>query len=202
MYESIVRGVPALILEKIDENRLLIALSSEDMDILDLNLNRLNFKDEYSKQIVRQLLLKAKNEIGFYFDDDKIVVEVIPQNDGCFVLITLISKKNLGRKIYKVKEDEKVYLFEFKSVDSLLDVIKLLYNKNLFDFKNTAISCQSKYYFIIYSNGSIPINLQSILTEYGRLLSDDYISAARVIELGRVLAKDNAIKLIGEKLSD
>ena len=70
------------------------------------------------------------------------------------------------------------------------------------DFKNTAISCQSKYYFIIYSNGSIPINLQSILTEYGRLLSDDYISAARVIELGRVLAKDNAIKLIGEKLSD
>lgn len=202
MYESIVRGVPALILEKIDENRLLIALSSEDMDILDLNLNRLNFKDEYSKQIVRQLLLKAKNEIGFYFDDDKIVVEVIPQNDGCFVLITLISKKSLGRKIYKVKEDEKVYLFEFKSVDSLLDVIKLLYNKNLFDFKNTAISCQSKYYFIIYSNGSIPINLQSILTEYGRLLSDDYISAARVIELGRVLAKDNAIKLIGEKLSD
>ncbi len=41
-----------MILDKIDENRLLIALSSEDLKFLDVSINRLNWKYEFSSEII------------------------------------------------------------------------------------------------------------------------------------------------------
>lgn len=190
-----------MILEKIDEQRLLIALTSEDMSILDLDFKRLSWKNEYSRQIIKQLLLRAESEIGFYVDDSQMMIEAMPQDDGCFVLITLMAKRTLGRKTYKIKENEKKYLFEFKSLDDILDVIDLLYSKKLFDFKNTILEYKDRYYIIVCFKGAIPLNIQSTLTEYGHLLSGDFVSAARMLELGRSLAEDNAIKIIGRSFS-
>lgn len=191
-----------LILEKIDESRILIALTREDMDILDLTFKQLNRKNEYSKKILRQILLKPELELDFYINDKQISIETIPQKNGCFLLITLTTKKSLGRKIYKIKEKEKTYLFEFKSSEMLLDSIELLYNKRICDLKNTVISCQNKYYIIIYAKGTLPFDLHAILTEFSNFLGDNFILSSRVIELGKILAKDNAIKTIGTRLKN
>ena len=190
-----------MILEKIDEQRLLIALTSEDMNTLDLDFKSLTWRNEYSRQIIKQLLLKAESEIGFFVDDSQMMIEAIPQDNGCFVLITLMTKRNLGRKIYKIKENEKTYLFEFKSLDDILNVIDLLYSKKLFDFKNTILECKDKYYIVVCFKGAIPFNIQSGLTEYGHLLSDNFVYAARMLELGKILVKNDAIKIMGRSFS-
>ena len=98
-------GGVVMILDKIDEKRLLIALSSEDMDFLDITFNQLDWKNDYSREIIKNLLAKAESEIGFSSSNKKLLIEAIPQSNGCFVIITLLSNKiNKSRKIYKIKK--------------------------------------------------------------------------------------------------
>ena len=189
-----------LILEKIDEQRFLIALTNEDMSVLDLKFDRLNWKDEYSQKIIKRLLSKAEAEINSAIEDNEIMIESIPHDNGCFVLITLVSGKLDGRKIYKVKEKEKLYVFEFMTLDDFLDAIKFLKRKNSIELKNTLVLFDNKYYLIVYSKGVLSFDIQSILTEFSKFLNNSFVLAARIIELGNILVKDNAINIVGRKL--
>lgn len=189
-----------LILEKIDEQRFLIALTNEDMSVLDIKFDRLNWKDEYSQKIIKRLLSKAEAEINSAIEDNEIMIESIPHDNGCFVLITLVSGKLDGRKIYKVKEKEKLYVFEFMTLDDFLDAIKFLKRKNSIELKNTLVLFDNKYYLIVYSKGVLSFDIQSILTEFSKFLNNSFVLAARIIELGNILVKDNAINIVGRKL--
>lgn len=178
----------------------MIALTNEDMSVLDIKFDRLNWKDEYSQKIIKRLLSKAEAEINSAIEDNEIMIESIPHDNGCFVLITLVSGKLDGRKIYKVKEKEKLYVFEFMTLDDFLDAIKFLKRKNSIELKNTLVLFDNKYYLIVYSKGVLSFDIQSILTEFSKFLNNSFVLAARIIELGNILVKDNAINIVGRKL--
>ncbi|MDQ5984125.1 MAG: Adapter protein MecA [Eubacteriales bacterium SKADARSKE-1] len=189
-----------MILEKIDEKRLLIALSSKDMDLLDLTFKQLSWKNAYSRQVIKKILTRAETEIGFFVDNNQLMIEAIPQNSGCFVLVTLLSKKKLGRKIFKIKEEIKPYLFEFKSSEDLLCAIERLYNNHKIKLKNTVFEYDKTYYILINSKGYISLDLQTIITEYGNLIGKDGVTTSKIVELGNLIAKDDAIDVIGKHL--
>lgn len=193
-------GVAILILEKIDEKRLLIALSNKDMDLLDLTFKQLSWENAYSRQVIKKILSRAETETGFFVNNNKLMIEAIPQNSGCFVLVTLLSKKNLGRKIFKIKEKLKTYLFEFKSSEDLLCAIERLYSKQNIKIKNAVFEYNKTYYILINVRGYISSDFQAIITEYGNLVGKDSIAASKIIELGNLIAQDNAIKAIGKHL--
>ena len=193
-------GCAILILEKIDEKRLLIALSSKDMYLLDLTFKQLSWKNAYSRQVIKKILNRAEIEIGFFVNNSQLMIEAIPQNSGCFVLVTLLSKKNLGRKVFKIKEEMKPYLFEFKSLEDLLCAIERLYNRKKGKNKNTVFEYNKSYYILINTNGYIASDLQTILTEYGNLIGRNRVSTSKIIELGTLIAQDNAIEVIGKHL--
>ena len=190
-------GVPLLILEKIDETRLLIGLTGEDMDLLDLTFNQLNWKDDYSREVIWKLLSRAKKEIGFMTDDKQLMIEAIPQQDGCFVLITLLAKLNRERKIFKIKENKKPYVFSFKSSENLIRAIERLYENESKFIRSTVLEYNEKYYIILYIQGSMSTKLQAVVSEYGELIGKDFIVAAQISEQGRLIVKNNAIEKIG-----
>ena len=187
-----------LILEKIDETRLLIGLTGEDMDLLDLTFSQLNWKDDYSREVIWKLLSRAKKEIGFMTDDKQLMIEAIPQQDGCFVLITLLAKLNKERKIFKIKENKRPYVFLFKSSENLIRAIERLYDNECKFIRSTVLEYNEKYYIIIYVQGSMSTKLQAIVSEYGELVGKDFIVAAQVSEQGKIIAKNNAIEKIGK----
>ena len=186
-----------LILEKIDETRLLIGLTGEDMDLLDLTFNQLNWKDDYSREVIWKLLSRAKKEIGFMTDDKQLMIEAIPQQDGCFVLITLLAKLNRERKIFKIKENKKPYIFSFKSSENLIRAIERLYENESKFIRSTVLEYNEKYYIILYIQGSMSTKLQAVVSEYGELIGKDFIVAAQISEQGRLIVKNNAIEKIG-----
>ncbi len=190
--------MPLLILEKIDETRLLIGLTGEDMDLLDLTFSQLNWKDDYSREVIWKLLSRAKKEIGFMTDDKQLMIEAIPQQDGCFVLITLLAKLNKERKIFKIKENKRPYVFLFKSSENLIRAIERLYDNECKFIRSTVLEYNEKYYIIIYVQGSMSTKLQAIVSEYGELVGKDFIVAAQVSEQGKIIAKNNAIEKIGK----
>ncbi len=191
-----------MILDKIDEKRLLIALSHEDMDFLDISFKQLDWKNDYSREIIKNILARAESEIGFSSSNKKLLIEAIPQTNGCFVLITLLSNKknNKSRKIYKIKTQSKPFTFFFKNSDSLLAFIERIYNKNFNFINSSIIEFNNSYYVILYVNGSISSNLLAIISEYGQLVGKTSIVAARVFEKGNVIIKDNAVKEFGKYL--
>lgn len=191
-----------MILDKIDEKRLLIALSHEDMDFLDISFKQLDWKNDYSREIIKNILARAESEIGFSSSNKKLLIEAIPQTNGCFVLITLLSNKknNKSRKIYKIKNQSKPFTFFFKNSDSLLAFIERIYNKNFNFINSSIIEFNNSYYVILYINGSISSNLLAIISEYGQLVGRTSIVAARVFEKGNVIIKDNAVKEFGKYL--
>ncbi len=191
-----------MILDKIDEKRLLIALSHEDMDFLDISFKQLDWKNNYSREIIKNILARAESEIGFSSSNKKLLIEAIPQPNGCFVLITLLSNKknNKSRKIYKIKNQIKPFTFFFKNSDSLLAFIERIYNKKFNFINSSIIEFNNSYYVILYFNGSISSNLLAIISEYGQLVGRNSIVAARVLEKGNVIIKDNAVRKFGKYL--
>ena len=191
-----------MILDKIDEKRLLIALSHEDMDFLDISFKQLDWKNNYSREIIKNILARAESEIGFSSSNKKLLIEAIPQPNGCFVLITLLSNKknNKSRKIYKIKNQIKPFTFFFKNSDSLLAFIERIYNKKFNFINSSIIEFDNSYYVILYFNGSISSNLLAIISEYGQLVGRNSIVAARVLEKGNVIIKDNAVRKFGKYL--
>lgn len=187
-----------LILEKIDEARLIIGLTGDDMELLNLTFNQLDWKDEYSREVIWGLLSRARKEIGFSVDDRQLMIEAIPQTDGCFVLVTLLSRSNRSRRVFKIKESKKPYVFSFKSSENLIRAIERLYSKETRFIRSTVLEYNERYYIVIYVQGSVSTRIQSIMSEYGELIGKDKIVAAQIGEQGRTLAKNNAIEKIGK----
>ena len=189
-----------LILEQIDEERLLIALSSEDMDILDLTFNQLSWKNNYSRQVIKKILKRAENEIGFFVGNNQLMIEAIPQNNGCVVLITLLAKDNVARKKFKIKENIKAYLFKFNTLDNLLSAIERLYKNKFSTLKSSAFENDKKYYILIYCKGCFSPKLLTLLTEYCDPRDNKSLSLGQILENGKLIAKNNAIEKIGNCL--
>lgn len=190
-----------MILDKIDENRLLIALSSEDLKFLDVSINRLNWKYEFSSEIINNLLAKAESEIGFLCSNKKLLIEAIPQSNGCFVLVTLLSNRlDSARKIYKIKNKSKPFAFFFKTPDSLFALIERLYNGRFSFFDSSIIEIKNSYFLVLYIKGAISSNLLAVISEYGRFAGKSAVAAARLVERGNVIIKNRAIEELGKYL--
>ncbi|MBR1779201.1 MAG: adaptor protein MecA [Clostridia bacterium] len=191
-----------MILEQIDEKRLLIALSRDDMHILDLTFKQLSWKNEYSRQIIKKILLRAENEIGFSVGNNQMMIEAIPQNSGCVVLVTVLPQKtpNRNRKLFKIKETIKPYLFKFCSLENLFCAIERIFKNKSIALKSSIFECNNVYFLLVYSKGSLPFSIRSTLTEYCDVLSSDDISISELIERGKLIVKNQAIETIGKTL--
>ena len=191
-----------MILEKIDDTRLLIALSDEDMKSMDLSFKKLNWTDDTSRKVIKKLLYRAKKETGFSTDDNKLMIEAIPQSNGCFVLVTLLAQKshdNLPRKFYKIKRDFKPFIFSFKNSEHLLCAIERIYKLQDKFLKNKIIFFKDQYFLILYLRGFISSRISAILSEYSVLAGKDPVTAAKIDECGELIA-DDAINQIGKHL--
>lgn len=192
-----------MILEKIDETRLLIALSDEDMKSLDISFKELDWTDDYSRKVIKKLLHRAKNETGFSTDENKLMIEAIPQLNGCFVLVTLLAQKshdNIPRKFYKIKNNSRPFIFSFKNSENLICAVERLYNLQNKFIENKIIKYKNQYFFILYLNGFISSRLLAILSEYGVLIGKDLVTAAKINERGKIIAENNAINQLGQYL--
>ena len=190
-----------MILDKIDEKRLLIALSSEDLKFLDVPIGQFNQKLEFSSEIINNLLAKAESKMGFLCSNKRLLIEVIPRTNGCFVLITLLSNRlDSTRKIYKIKNKSKPFIFFFKTPDSLFALVERLYAGHFCFFDSSIVEIKNSYFLLLYIKGAISPNLLAIISEYGRFAGKGLVSAARITERGNVIIKNRAVEELGKYL--
>lgn len=79
-------------IERINENQIRCTLSSFDLSIRNLNLGELAYGSEKARNLFREMIQKASNEVGFDAEDIPLMVEAIPlSNESVMLVITKIE---------------------------------------------------------------------------------------------------------------
>ncbi len=79
-------------IERINDNQIRCTLSSFDLSMRNLNLGELAYGSEKARDLFREMIQKASNEVGFEAEDIPLMVEAIPlSNESVMLVITKIE---------------------------------------------------------------------------------------------------------------
>ena len=74
-------------IEKISDNQIRCTLTKEDLEDRQLKLSELAYGTEKAKDLFRDMMQQAEYQFGFEVDDIPIMIEAIPLNTDCILLI-------------------------------------------------------------------------------------------------------------------
>lgn len=122
-------------IERINENQIRCTLTSFDLSVRNLNLGELAYGSEKARNLFREMIQKASNEVGFEAEDIPLMVEAIPlSNESVMLVITKIEDpEELDTRFSKfspLAEEEQDSLFGslaselLEGADGLLDFLK------------------------------------------------------------------------------
>ena len=74
-------------IEKINENQIRCTLTKEDLDNRELKISELAYGTEKAKSLFRDMMQQAALKFGFEAEDIPLMIEAIPLNSDCIVLI-------------------------------------------------------------------------------------------------------------------
>lgn len=74
-------------IEKVNENQIRCTLTREDLANRELKISELAYGTEKAKNLFRDMMQQASCEFGFEAEDIPLMIEAIPLNSECIVLI-------------------------------------------------------------------------------------------------------------------
>ena len=74
-------------IEKVSENQIRCTLTKEDLASRELQISELAYGTEKAKNLFRDMMQQANFEFGFEAEDIPLMIEAIPMNAECIVLI-------------------------------------------------------------------------------------------------------------------
>lgn len=74
-------------IEKINDNQIRCTLTKEDLASRQLKLSELAYGTEKAKRLFREMMQQANFEFGFEAEDIPLMIEAIPMNSECIVLL-------------------------------------------------------------------------------------------------------------------
>lgn len=192
-------------IEKLNENKLKITLSIDDLEERNINLHSFMYNSPESQDLFFELLEEAEKECGFNVDDSMVYVEASTTGSGNFTLLVtktnekppLIEKasklKNkpkqnfkLKRKSAPLKSEGSIYVFEtFDDICAFCNICdtSILHN-------NTLYSMNEMYYLKI---DSVPYNM---ILDYASIAKTPALLEAKLNEYGKVVINEDALQTI------
>lgn len=121
-------------IEKVNENQIRCTLTREDLASRELKISELAYGTEKAKSLFRDMMQQANFEFGFEAEDIPLMIEAIPLNADCIVLI--ITKvedpeeldTRFSRFAPSVTEDADADV-DIGSADEVLDLFRRIQNE-------------------------------------------------------------------------
>ena len=191
-----------MIIERIDEKRLLILLEKYDMTTLGISYKDISWEDTKSRIIIARLLALAKIETGFSIENSRLSIEALPQYNGCAIIFSL-SPYPKNKAINSVSEpnkysESKIMIYKFDNLDNLLNLCEKARGYSSSLQGSSIYKVKGIYYLVIYHKIDIPVHLEVLLSEYGSCLKSSSITVSHLNEQGIVIHKNNALSFIGQ----
>jgi len=161
-------------IEKVDANKLKIILSLDELENRNISLYDIEENTNAAKTLFTNILEEFQLEEDFEFENSQLFIEASSDNTNTFILtitkindlpdITKYSKKQ-SSTLYKIDS----HLYEFNSIDDILEFCNTSKSENLFFGQNTLYQYKDKYY-ILFSDSAIKnkkfIKTYVIMSEY------------------------------------
>ena len=192
-------------IEKLNENKLKITLSLDDLEERNINLHSFMYNSPESQDMFWELLKAAEKECGFNVDNSMIYVEASTSGSGNFTLLVTktnetapiaekmskakkVSKENikLKRKTVPLKSDFSIYIFE--TFDDICAFCNICDTEIL--HANTLYNMNDVYYLKI---DYIPYNM---ILEYATIAKNPVLLEAKLNEYGKVIIEEEALQTI------
>ena len=198
--------------EKINNNKIRITLTNEDLAKKDVDFHSFMANSIESQDLFLDCLKEAEKEIGFVTKNYSLRIEALAMpSSGDFILTitrTLpekhkkYSKKNVHTNINKNTINYTQVVYSFLSFDDYCNFISFLKNNNL-KLNTIADSIMlyeynNLYYLIFYNINFSYSNLKTLLcsiTEFGELVNEPSLFIRKLFEKGNIIMKNNALKL-------
>ncbi|MGN0452660.1 MAG: adaptor protein MecA [Ruminococcus sp.] len=182
-------------IEKLDREKVLISLCNEDMENFSISFESLSLCDERARTVLTRLLHLACNKAGVTYSKKTVLVEAIPHQSGCLILVTLMEKQRV-RKVYKVKRMKESPCFCFSDAEAVLSASERINKEGVFLYGNELWLCDDRYY-LIFDYPVISKRAKGLLSEYGQSLKSTRVFISRIKESGKLLLGVNAMNTIG-----
>lgn len=191
-------------IEKLNENKIKITLSSEDLKARNIDVQSFIYNSPESQDLFWDVMREAEKEYGFNVDESMVYVEAAATTTGIFTLtVTKTSnslnqsniKSHFKKQNYKLKRksvntplDNSIY--KFTSFDDICDFCK---NSNIDNFTETSLYALNSEYYLFVSN--VPT---SNILEYATKEKNTEILVAKLSEYGKKLIEKNALQKISQ----
>ena len=201
-------------IEKINDNKLKILLTNDDLKERNIKMAELAFGSEKTRDLFKEMINIAADEYDFDADDSQLMIEAIPIS--LEAIVNIVTKKDeeqkivMHRKKKKNKESssakvvgiENTSIYEFNTIDDICLVAKVLYSR--FNGESILVKKGNKYFLILQNNNSCDEitdeELEIIIGEYGKRHIVNSISKAYLFEHGEIIIKENAVDVLSEYL--
>lgn len=87
LYNKDTKGDDSMKLERLSENQIRCTLNKADLADRELMLNELAYGTDKAKELFREMMEQASEELGFEANDIPLMIEAIPISPECLILI-------------------------------------------------------------------------------------------------------------------
>lgn len=188
--------------EKVNDNKVKIILSFEELEMRNITINDIEKNNSAARNLFTSLIEENNLDEDFGCEDVQLFIEASSDNTNTFILT--ITKTDYLPDIsdYSKNENKMLYridsrLFEFNSLDTILDFCKIAKDENLFFGKNSLYKYEDKY-FILFSDNAIKnkkfIKTFVMISEYtSRYFSYD-LYYKTLTEKGKIIVANRALQ--------
>lgn len=195
-------------IEKVTQNKIKITLTSDDMDMWDLDIEKISTNAPQARDFFINIIERAESELSFNIKDSQLLVEAVMKTDGSVIHISKINpdsddinrltrariKKIEVRVRRKSSNENKCVVYIFDKFDDAVDACKLITAH--FDGYSDFYKYNNKFYLVMYYSDSADKHIAIIMSEYGTKV-DKYNSLIGMLnEHGELMIKEHAVKTL------
>ena len=193
-------------IEKITNNKIRIIMNLEEISSNNLDLKDFINNDPKAHKFFLDILNKAEKDFGFYTKDCKLLIEAFSSLDEvCVFTITKFSPKKKKSTLKLKRKNNKSFtsyaVYKFDSFNEFCSLCELVNRSNLpvtNICKKISLYLYNDTYYLIFSKLNLSYRsfkkLFSILSEFATAVSKPYHLEAKIIEFGKPIIKQNALK--------
>ena len=194
-------------MEQMENGCLKIWLDEPDMREMGLRFEDMDYRNAATREAITRLLETAREETGFEAPDG-LLVEVLPLDKGCLILMTpsrtAPTSVSSERRKFRMVRAGGPFVYAVDNVDQLFQLCAGLrrFRRSGGDawFREPASSLYrfgNGYRLIIYPGFVTPRGMSGMLSEFGRLVGEGDAAAAFTAEHGQPLAIGDAVDQLG-----
>ncbi len=198
--------------EVINENRIQITLTLDELNKRNLSLRDIENDAKKAKKFFLDLIEESNLQDEFSLEHTQVFVEATTDCNNEFVVtitkldnfpdiskFDILNNSNLTKESSYLEYYSNFSIFEFTSLDVIIDLSKMLKSNKCYIGKNSLYTYNDKY-FLIFGNYTIKnakfLKTVSIINEYCDNMYEGGIFETSLKEKSKELIKDRALQKV------